>query len=174
MATRLTGDGAVEALFRENEADLKSYVRGKLGRSGAVDVDDIVQEAFLRIARQQRSTDIDNPRGFLFRTARNLTFDLLRRRGVRDTYNAAQAADPRAVQAKFESESAEQAASTTEELRTILNAVEQLPPQCQRVFLLQRQEGLRYAEIAKRLGISQSMVQKHMTKALVRLADALT
>lgn len=173
MATRLTVNGAVEALFRENETDLRSYVRGKLGRSGAVDVEDIVQEAFLRLARQDASVNIENPRGFLFRTARNLTYDLLRRRGVRDNYNAAQAADPRALQARLECESAEQAASTSEELRNILDAIEQLPPQCQRVFLLQRQEGLRYAEIADELGISKSMVQKHMTKALLKLAEAL-
>jgi len=174
MATRLTKSGGVEALFRENETDLRTYVGSKLGSSGAVDVDDIVQEAFLRISTHESATPIDNPRGFLFRIARNLTFDFLRRRSVRHNYAAAQSAERNSDRSRFESRSAEKIVSARQDLDVILSAIDDLPPKCREVFLLQRNEGLPYAEIAARLGISESMVQKHMSKALARLYDAFS
>lgn len=173
MATRLSENGAVESLFRENETDLRNYVGGKLGKSGAVDVDDIVQEAFLRISTQETAAEIDNPRGFLFRVARNLTFDLLRRRTVRQAYVASHSVELSSDRRRYQSRSAESVVSAGQDLALILDAIEELPPQCQKVFLLQRREGLAYAEIGRRLGISESMVQKHMSKALSRLYDVL-
>ena len=64
--------------------------------------------------------------------------------------------------------------SARQDLDVILAAVDELPPKCREVFLMQRNEGLAYAEIASRLGISESMVQKHMSKALTRLHDAFS
>ncbi len=174
MATSLSKSGAVEALFRENESDLRNYVGGKLGSSGAVEVDDIVQEAFLRVSTQSTDAQIENPRGFLFRVARNLTFDLLRRRSVRNNYAAAQDAERSADRSRFQSRSAETVVSARQDLEVILDAVDDLPPKCREVFLMQRREGLPYAEIASRLGITESMVQKHMSKALARLYDAFS
>jgi len=173
MATRLSERGFVESLFRNNEADLKSYVRSRMGSGGAVDVDDIVQEAFLRIAVHDEADRPDNPRGFLFRIARNLVFDTLRRNKVRRAFAESHAADVAAGSTPKDSHSAEAAVSSREDLTLILAAVEELPPQCRRVFLLQRRDGLSYAQIAKRLGISESMVQKHMSKALARLFRVL-
>ena len=173
MATRLTDDGYVDSLFRRNESDLKAYVKGKLGQSTAVDVDDIVQEAFLRISTQRVTDRPDNPRGFLFRIARNLVFDTLRRNRVRRHYAESQAVDPGLQGAVGTMTSAESEASAREELTIVVRAIDELPPQCRRVFLLQRQEDLSYAEIAEELGISVSMVQKHMSKALLRLNEVL-
>lgn len=173
MATRLSDQGSVETLFQQNEADLRSYVGAKLGKSGAVDVDDIVQEAFLRIASQGDTKDIKNPRGFLFRIARNLTFDLSRRRTVRRGYAEAQHAEAAFDQSRFQSGSAENTVSAREDLRLICKAIEDLPSQCRRVFLLQRRDGMSYLDIARHLKISESMVQKHMSKALSRLYRVL-
>lgn len=173
MATRLSDRGFVEALFRENESDLKSYIKGKLGNTRAVDVDDIVQEAFLRIAVQDESERPANPRGFLFRIARNLVFDISRRSKVRRAYAEARAAEYASNSETWTYRSAEQKVSVREDLGIILQAVDDLPPQCRKVFLMQRRDGLSYAQIADLLGISQSMVQKHMSKALVRLNEVL-
>jgi RNA polymerase sigma-70 factor (ECF subfamily) len=173
VATRLSDDGYTDALFRRNESDLKAYVKSKLGVSAAVDADDIVQEAFLRIAVQRDADRPDNPRGFLFRVARNLVFDTLRRNRVRRNYAESQCADLGHGSPGHETTSAESEVSTREELAIVIRAIDELPPQCRRVFLLQRQDGLSYAEIAGTLGISVSMVQKHMSKALARLYKVL-
>ena len=173
MATRLSDWGFVEALFRKNESDLKSFVQRRLGSGGPVDVDDIVQEAFLRIATQSEPELIDNPRGFLFRIARNLTFDALRRSKVRRLYAEEHAAEHASGIRAAETGSAESEASAREDLELICDAIDDLPAQCRRVFLLQRREGLSYARIAERLGISESMVQKHMSRALAKLYRVL-
>ncbi|WP_286742427.1 sigma-70 family RNA polymerase sigma factor, partial [Roseivirga sp. UBA1976] len=58
--------------------------------------------------------------------------------------------------------------------KRIDDALESLPPQCQRVFRMSREEGLKYHEIAEELGISKKTVEVHMGKALRILRDSLS
>lgn len=51
--------------------------------------------------------------------------------------------------------------------------MQQLPPRCRQVFIMRRFGGLHQEEIARRLGISRNMVEKHMRLALERLRAAL-
>jgi RNA polymerase sigma-70 factor (ECF subfamily) len=51
-------------------------------------------------------------------------------------------------------------------VQTLADAINELPPRCRKVFLLNRFDGLNYREIAGRLRISTSMVEKHMMKAI--------
>ena len=60
-----------------------------------------------------------------------------------------------------------------DKLGAFSDAVDTLPPQCRRVFMMQRFEGLTYKEIASRLDISTSTVEKHLQKALRRCTDYL-
>jgi len=173
MSSRAPDSGFVESLYRRNETDLKSFVKRRIDGDGAVDVDDIVQEAFLRIATHRDAEQLRNPRGFLFRVARNLIFDTLRRGKVRKDYANAQASDDAGRISQRNAGSAEQSVSARQDLELILEAVDSLPPRCRQVFLMQREEELSYAQIARRLGISESMVQKHMSKALVILGEVL-
>jgi RNA polymerase sigma-70 factor (ECF subfamily) len=173
MSSRAPDSGFVESLYRRNETDLKSFVKRRIDGDGAVDVDDIVQEAFLRIATHRGAEELKNPRGFLFRIARNLIFDTLRRGKVRKNYARAESADAVDRFSQGNSGSAEQAVSSREDLELIFRAIDTLPPRCRQVFLLQRDEELSYARIAERLGISESMVQKHMSKALSKLSEVL-
>ena len=173
MSSRAPGSDFIESLYRRNEIDLKSFVKRRIDGHGVVDVDDIVQEAFLRIATHRGAEKIKNPRGFLFRIARNLIFDTLRRGKVRYYYARSESAIAVDHSSLQKSGSAEQAVSSREDLELILQAIETLPPRCKQVFLLQRDEELSYARIAERMGISESMVQKHMSKALSKLSEVL-
>ncbi|WP_118975685.1 RNA polymerase sigma-70 factor [Taibaiella koreensis] len=49
-----------------------------------------------------------------------------------------------------------------------------LPPQCRQAFNLSRTEGLRYREIADRMGVTVKTVEKHITHALKQLRVALS
>jgi RNA polymerase sigma factor (sigma-70 family) len=171
MATRSPHSSFVESLYQDAGADLKSFVRRRLGDSG--DVDDIVQESFLRISTRTDDRPLDNPRGFLFRTARNLIIDKARRGKVAAEHLVAAQAGLSGQQEQTEQISPERIVSAAQDLDMIMAAIEELPPACRRAFLLQRTSNLSYAEVARRLGISESMVQKHMSKALCHLYKVL-
>ncbi len=140
---------------------------------GADDVDDIVQESFLRISSLESHDSIHNPRGFLFRTARNLLVDKARKRSVRATARLPFEMGYEAHSRAAKKLSPECQVSAQQELDVVLRAIDDLPERCRRVFLLQRRNNYTYAEVAKILSISESMVQKHMRKALVQLYKAL-
>jgi RNA polymerase sigma-70 factor (ECF subfamily) len=59
-------------------------------------------------------------------------------------------------------------------LAKVLKAVEALPPQCRRVFRLHKFDGLSHAEVAEKLGISRSAVEKHISAALKSLTRTLS
>lgn len=164
----------IENLFRNAEADLRSYVRARLDKSARSDVDDIVQESFLRVSTSQPKKSLRNPRGFLFRTAKNLMIDEARKDAVRNkVFRADPHIEKSAVETAIQHITPEREISSAEELNRILEAIDQLPEACQRVFLLQRKTGMSYAKVAAELNISESMVQKHMSRALCELYELL-
>src|SRR5690242_2234646 len=60
-----------------HERSLRSYLQGAFPQLG--DVDDVVQESYLRTLRAKASQPIRSARGFLFSVARRLVLDILRR-----------------------------------------------------------------------------------------------
>ncbi|MGH8547062.1 MAG: sigma-70 family RNA polymerase sigma factor, partial [Methylococcales bacterium] len=60
-----------------------------------------------------------------------------------------------------------------QKLEILDRAVAELPPKCRQVFLLRKVEQLSHAEIAERLGISRSMVEKHLHRAMMHCRDRI-
>ena len=152
-------------------ADLVKRYRGPLltyfSRHAAPDdAEDLVQETFVRMLRKGAVDSIDNPEAFLFTIARNLTYDRSRRR---QTYT--RHFDPSAEADKAtEVYGPERVLQNREALQGLLEGLAGLSEQTQDIFLLHRLEGMKYAEIAELYGISRSAVEKHMIKALARVA----
>ena len=69
--------------------------------------------------------------------------------------------------------SAEAALHAKQRLQAIVSVLDELSPQCRNVFVLHKFEGLTHPEIAARVGISRSTVEKHMTTALKHLVRQL-
>ncbi len=122
---------------------------------------DLVQESYMILARTAAETQIEHPRGFLYRTAGNLALDHLRHHKV----------VLRHVEAEQHSEEAEQSSVESDfaktQWRTLLHqAITELPPRCRDVFILHKIRGMSYREIGQMLDISESAVEKHIIKGL--------
>src|SRR3546814_128598 len=124
---------------------------------------DLVQEIFLRLAQQPPGAGESNARSYLYRIARNLAIDHFRQEERRQTrpVPAEQFAD-----LPDEAPPVERVAEARQRLTLLRRAMAELPTRTQDIFELNRIEGLTYAEIACRLGISESSVQKHLARAL--------
>ncbi len=131
---------------------------------------EIAQEAWLRIYRLDHPEALDNPRAFLFQTANNLAIDRKRRQVVELRH-----AEEEALKlADEESVSVEQTVEARESVDRIAKALEELPEKCQRAFVMHRTQDLSYAEIALELGVSVSMVEKYIIRALKHFRNKMT
>lgn len=131
------------------------------------DVDDFTQELFARLFRRDERDSIRNGEGYLFRIAANMLLEHARREARHRT----DACDPsdRVFVDHREERSPERVAMGREALSRVVEVLQALPERSRTVFLLNRYEGLPGSEIAKRLGISLSAVEKHMMRALAEL-----
>lgn len=153
--------------------DLMAYLRRR--DQGAVDAEDVVQEAFLRFQKAGHDLSASDARPLLFVIARNIQFDRwkaaareARRSSADDVY--ALDAGPRAV--SHPSPRADQGLIDRQNLAAASVAIRNMPPKTRQAFLLHRFEGCTYRQIAGRLGISVSMVEKHIAEALRRLKES--
>lgn len=166
-----------EIQYGQLTVDLRRYVRSQLRgiRQGHdIDVEDVVQETFLRVWSSGNREDIQNGKGYLFRTAKNLIIDISRRRAVQPFETAGSLADDNVSRAQaVVNLTPERYVSAREDLGIALQALEALPENCRKAFYLQRSTGHTYAKVASMLQMSESMVQKHMARALIALHKAL-
>jgi RNA polymerase sigma-70 factor (ECF subfamily) len=135
-----------------------------------LEVDDVIQETYAVLATLVTVDHILSPRAYVFRTALSLVRRHLRRArivridAVDDVHLAAAPAD---------TASPEQDVAARQELRFVQHALADLPPRCREVFLLRKMEGLSQREIARRVGISESTVEKHISRGLRLLLSAV-
>lgn len=148
----------------EHRPSLLRFLASRVGSSAAAE--DFTQEAFLRFARTE---SVGNPKAFLFQTAINLV-----RTAARSEKRRAHLADYAHFLAGDDVDrlTPERALLAADELARIQLAIANLPPVCAKVFHLHREEGLTQREIASRLGISTTAVEKSMRRALARLTAA--
>jgi RNA polymerase sigma-70 factor (ECF subfamily) len=159
-------------LFREYYDELVVHLTRRLrSRDQAMD---LAQETFLRVLTQGTNTPVEHPRAFLYKTAWNLSVDLFRKK-KRQAEESLEAEEIREVLTVSANQDA--IVESKEQVEILCRAVQELPPKCRQVFLLNKFKERSHAEIAARLGISKSMVEKHITKAMAhcrqRLEDTL-
>lgn len=148
---------------------LTRYFKRHWGRGP--EAEDLVQEALLRLIRSPRP--IDNEEAYVIRIAGNLIRDKLRREQSRQAKQHVPLEDNISFLAT-EEPGCERVYESKRQWERVLAALQELPPRCCQVFLLQRYEGWTYTAIAKHLGISASAVEKHMMRALLHLQARLT
>ncbi|MCA8903782.1 MAG: RNA polymerase sigma factor [Hyphomonas sp.] len=163
-----------DSLVGEYLKSRDALVRFLTARTGsAAEAEDLVQDMFLKVQAVD-ATGIGNPTAFLYRLASNLFLDRLRsarRRQARDDAYAQTHTEAAGLDLVAQTPDPQQVVDSRQRLQQLIKAVESLPPQCRRVFVLHKLDGLSYAEVAGSLGISKSAVEKHMMTALKRLAE---
>jgi len=150
------------------EGELRAYIRRLTG--DAASAEDLLHDTFARIIAAESWREIDSPAGFAIRTARNVIYDALRRQKV---VAIEFVADVGAFGLADDTADPEQALVARDELKRLRAIVEALPTQQRRVFTLRKVYALPPAEIAERLGLSVSTVEKHLVKAVRACAEAL-
>jgi RNA polymerase sigma factor (sigma-70 family) len=151
-----------------DRAALQKYLRRFT--AGAEDVDDLVQEAYMRVFAMPDGQMVDSPRALLFRVARNLAVDRARQRLIHATDDVADF-EPLNV-SSGEAEPDEQV-DLRRRFESFCAAVDSLPPLCRRVFVLRKVYQLSHEEIAEVMGLSRSTIEKHVAKGLMRCRDRL-
>lgn len=125
--------------------------------------DEIVQEVFLKLWQKKDTvTEIDNFSSFVYTIATNKTYDYFRK----------VARDSRKLEGLWRQLQEVAACNTVEEtidfhesMEIINEAIDQLPPQRKKIYLLNRMEGLSYEEIARELDISKNTVSNQLVEA---------
>jgi RNA polymerase sigma factor (sigma-70 family) len=158
----------LDGLARRYYAPLASFFRKRT--RNASEVQDLVQQVFLRLARSRDVGELRNPEGYIFQTAANTLRDHYRRAAVRHRFLAQEMASPSAADSDF---SAERVILGKESLARLAAALHQLPERTRDVLMLRCFEGLKNAEIADLQRISVRSVEKHMAKALAHLSLSL-
>ncbi len=143
---------------------LRRIVRRTRGNN---DAEDLLHTAFLRLERYRATQPVENPAGFLVRTAVNIAVDIHRH----DKFIAPEPAETAAINVADVAPLQDEVLATRARLERVQQGLAMLPPRTRDVFLMHRLEGAKYREIAVRLNISQSAVEKHIAKAALFLAE---
>jgi RNA polymerase sigma factor (sigma-70 family) len=146
--------------FLEARDDLLRFLKRR-GRQRAAE--DIVQTVWLKLRERGDAQSWEEPRAVLFTTAANLGTDSHRRESAAERAMSREAASAETATPGPDPEAHADAVGQLERLSA---ALEQLPEQCRRAFLLNRIEGLTHTQIATQLGVSTKTVQRHIERAL--------
>jgi len=144
---------------------LKRYLSRILKRQE--DVEDIAQEAFVRVLEAGSKGEIHYHKAYLYRTARNLALNSLARKSNLLEDYIEDLPDPDVF---TDSTGPEEEVTGQQRFELFCRAAAELPEQCRRVLVLRKVYGLSQKEVADRLDISVSTVEKHLAKGLLLCA----
>ena len=153
------GHAEFDALYRHHHGWLHGWLRLRL--NNYADAADLAQDTFMRVLLARTAQTVRQPRHYLSTIARGLVIDLYRRRALEQAYREALARVPEQLHP-----SPEDQALLFEELLEIDRLLDGMGAKVKRTFLLAQLDGLTYAQIAERLGISVRTVNNHMAKAV--------
>lgn len=140
---------------------------------GGHDAEDLLHDAYLRLAEFRARRDgaaepIANPDAYMVRTAVNLGIDARRRDRKID---GSAAVEMRCRDMEDHAPLQDEVLAARRRLARVQEGLKRLTPRTREVFLMHRLDGLKYREVAERLGISQSAVEKHIAKAALFLTE---
>lgn len=144
------------------------------GRSRRQDIDDLIQEGFVRLCHYQQvqKAPVRDPIGFLVDVVEKVHIDRLRRASV--TMRIFSDRPVEEVECAANTSSPDEDVEAHELIERLERSLAAANPRTREAFLLHRFSGMSYAQIAARLSISPGAVTKHIAKALALIDRELS
>jgi len=156
----------ISEAFVENDSFLKKFLARFL--SSPQDIEDVVQEAYLRAYVAEQKKDIDQPKAFLFRVAKNVALTKLTKKSRQITDYLEESA----ASAVLDHESAaDKEVEARQSFGLYCEAVASLSDKAREVFLLRKVHGFSHREIAERMTLSVSSVEKYLRHGILTCKD---
>ena len=158
---------AYQGLFKSHYAMLTLYAMRFV--QDMENAEEIVQDVFFNLWENRQKRDINvSLKSYLYRTVKNTCLNLLKHRKVEDRYR-----EHFSRELQYDELNEDNWMVETELSDKITAAIEKLPPERKKVFVLSRFEELKYREIAEKLNLSIKTVENQMGKALKFLREEL-
>ncbi len=154
-------ESVVTPAFIKNQSFLKRFLTRFL--SSSQDIEDVVQESYLKALCAEKKHAINSPKAFLFRIARNEALKELQKKSRRITDYLDELDIPEASTSET---ALEDSSIANQRFGLFCESAIEMPPRCRKAFLMCKVYGFSYKEIASHLGISVSGVEKHIARGL--------
>lgn len=166
--TKPENNESVLSTFSRYKSSLKYFISSYLVNTQ--DVDDVCQETFLRTYKSSLENDIQKPKSFMFRVAKNLIFSDFRRAANQlNEY----VEDIDIVDSTIDSDDLEHNILAQEKLGIMCEAIASLPNKCRQAVVMRKVYGLSTKDIAKRMNISPTTVSNYITKGMCTYNNAV-
>ncbi len=160
--------------YLEKRDVLLRYVAASCRDPGLAE--DIIQDLYVKLSALETEPVVDNPSGYLFRMANNIYLNRLRAlKSERTRDHAWQASSFESIggDAVADEPTPESRITGRQQMTRLKSAIDALPERTQAIFRLHKLDGLTQTQVAVRLGISISSVEKHLATALKTLTGRL-
>lgn len=157
-----------KAEVQPHETALRQFLRRHVSREA--DVDDVVQESFIKMLRARSLGPIRSAKAFLFTVARNTASNIFRKEKIFGPVPVDELPEWRVLDGE---QDVPHAVNQSLQYELLGEAIASLPERCRTIFLLRVSDGLGYPEIARELGIAESTVRTQMARALSKCAQLL-
>lgn len=153
-----------KALFDEYYKPIKNFIYYKVGDVGMAE--DLAQDAFVKLWENRNAIKKSTVKSYLYTIANNTTINQLKRNQLRYKFQ-------NQLEISKENENPEFQMMKKEYETKLNDALSKIPEGSRDVFLMNRIEGLKYKEIAERLGLSVKAIEKRISKAIQILNEIL-
>lgn len=162
---------SITAEFLNYRSVISSLLR-KMTRAPLPDIEDILQETYIRTYQSALTREIRFPKAFMVKTALRLAKDqqkqVDRQIDIDDIDEISEVDFYSSVIGVPKDTNLESEYIKKEEFRVVCNAINELPLKCRKVFILKKIYGLSQKEIAAYTGLSESTIEKHVAKGILR------